>query len=251
MTLNRLCILIGSVIAAILPGAAQTDRNYVLAGTVVNARTGEPIPRALVELMSFTALGSGQRAASTRPAPASTFTDATGAFQFSGLAGGNYRLSTRKPQFTEVTDNSREQSMITLDKSREDVHLRLSPLGAIEGKVVDQDGEPVRGVNIVAVTRAVQDGRRLSRFSRSVSTDDRGIYRMWNLAPGKYYIKAAEPIQQHLRACGQPRHNDQSDRRLRTEIPGRRAQHRDRGTGQYRTRGRSPGRLKNHDGARL
>ncbi len=64
----------------------------------------------------------------------------------------------------EVHDQTADVQFFTLENSREGVRLRLSPLGVIEGKVVDQDGEPVGGVNIVAVTRAVQDGRRVERF---------------------------------------------------------------------------------------
>ncbi len=180
------------MIAAAPLNAEQSDSQYVLAGTVVNARTGEPIQRALVELTSFHAASlEGRRTDGVRAAQISTFTDAAGAFRFPSLAPGNYRLAARKPQFVEVADDSGEQSMITLDKSRESLRVRLAPLGVIAGKVVDQDGEPVRGVNIVAMTRTVQDGMRLNRFSRSVSTDDRGLYRLWNLTPGKYYVKAA------------------------------------------------------------
>lgn len=188
---NPVGVLLGCMLATSLVGAEQADSNYVLAGTVVNARTGEPIARALVELTQFPDQLSGQQAALAPPAQSATFTDAAGAFRFSGLKAGRYQLSTRKPQFVEVRDDTAREPFFTLDKPHEDVRLSLSPLGVIEGKVVDQDGEPVRGVNIVAVTRAVQDGTRVSRFSRSVSTDDRGLYRLWNLAPGKYYVKAA------------------------------------------------------------
>ena len=95
--------------------------------------------------------------------PSAVFTDAGGAFRIPALAPGSYRISARKPQFTEVSDGPAE--VLTLHESREDVHLQLSPLGVIEGKVVDQDGQPVRGVNIVFLYRTVEDGRRVVKFS--------------------------------------------------------------------------------------
>jgi len=57
--------------------------------------------------------------------------------------------------------------------------------------VVDQDGEPLRGVNIVALQVQIEDGIKYTNSVRSVATDDRGMYRMWNLNPGEYFLKAA------------------------------------------------------------
>jgi hypothetical protein len=188
---KRFFFLFGCAIVASLVWAEQPDSGYVLAGTVVNSSTGEPVARALVELRSFPNPATARVGAPAQPTSLGTFSDAAGTFRFSGLSSANYRISVRKPEFLEVRDDTNSQQFFALDKSREDVRLRLSPLGVIEGKVVDQDGQPVRGVNIVAVTRPVQDGKRVSKFSRSVSTDDRGIYRLWNLAPAKYYVKAA------------------------------------------------------------
>ena len=174
---------------AVLCGQSP-EAAYTIAGTVINVRTGQPISRALVELIAFPDPAAVRQDHLEAPAPAATFSDAGGAFKFPGLAPGRYQISARKPEFTPLQEEAAPR-FFTLDKSREDLQLRLSPLGVIEGKVVDQDGEPVRGVNIIAVTRPIVDGRRLSRFSRSVSTDDRGLYRLWNLAPESYYIKAS------------------------------------------------------------
>jgi hypothetical protein len=67
----------------------------------------------------------------------------------------------------------------------------LQPLGKIAGKVTDSDGDPVPGVSVRALHAILQDGRRSFKEDRSVSTDDRGQYRLWNLQPGEYYIAAA------------------------------------------------------------
>ncbi len=152
--------------------------------------TGEPLARARVQAMSIPEFREGM----TKPAEPRIFTamtDAGGAFRFPALDPGNYVFTARKPEFVEEQKNPGQQSFTELRQSREDLRLRLSPLGVIEGKVIDQDGEPLRGINIVAVTTAVEDGLRVPKFSRSVSTDDRGLYRLWNLTPAKYYVKAA------------------------------------------------------------
>ena len=69
--------------------------------------------------------------------------------------------------------------------------LSISPLAKIHGKVTDIDGEPVSGVSVRALHSEIQDGRRIFRQDRSVTTDDQGEYRMWNFEPGDYYIVAA------------------------------------------------------------
>jgi hypothetical protein len=80
---------------------------------------------------------------------------------------------------------------VELTASKENVQLKLAPLGVITGKVTDQNGQPLRAVNVIALTLQTEDGLRHTKSSRNVSTDDRGMFRMWNLQPGRYYIKAA------------------------------------------------------------
>jgi len=73
----------------------------------------------------------------------------------------------------------------------ENLRIQLSPLGVITGRVVDQDGVPLRYVNIYALSTRIQNGLAVTHNDRSVTTDDRGMYRLWNLSPGKYVIKAS------------------------------------------------------------
>jgi hypothetical protein len=46
-------------------------------------------------------------------------------------------------------------------------------------------------VNIQALESRLRDGRRVISKPRSVATDDRGQYRLWNLSAGNYFVKAA------------------------------------------------------------
>ena len=159
------------------------DGQLSLGGTVINSVTGEPVKRALVQIF-------GQRGVEpTQPFTASAFTDSEGAFRFTGLTAGAYSISARKPQFAQF-DIGRS-GRIKLAASIGDVKLGLSPLGVITGKVVDQSGQPLLDVNIVALSVRADEGLRQTSTELSVSTDDRGIYRLWGLRPGKHYLKAA------------------------------------------------------------
>ena len=170
-----LCLLLG---AAVCRCPAQSDTTYTIAGQVLNAVTGVPIPRALVVL-------NGPQHSAVQG-----LTDAAGNFRFNALKEGRYSARAVKPQFQAQT--RRPPSMqITVGPSQENVEIRLTPLGSIEGTVLDPDGLPLQGVDIVAISSRIEDGRKEQSKDRSVATDDRGHYRLWSLPPGELYLKAA------------------------------------------------------------
>ena len=168
-----------------LPALAQQDGPLSLGGVVVNEATGEPLPRALVTMMHF-----GEPEVKVKQWRA--FTDSNGRFHFSGLTAGQYSITPQKTEFTITRDaKTKDEYSVNLTASTESLRVDLSPLGVITGKLVDQDGLPAPGVNVVALSMQVQDGLAQITSNRNVGTDDRGVYRLWNLTPGKYYIKVA------------------------------------------------------------
>lgn len=187
------CVFVCSFAQTTEPG------QFTLAGTVVNSKTGEPLRRARVSITGVRSNrpGVGAAAADRLSAPdppliKSALTDTGGAFRFTALPGGNYFIHASKPEFSN--QDSEEQTgsaSLLLEENKQNVTLRLSPLGVIEGKVVDQNNLPVRGANIVLLSQQVVAGFRETVVSRNVSTDDRGMFRLWNVQPGRYFLKAA------------------------------------------------------------
>jgi protocatechuate 3,4-dioxygenase beta subunit len=166
--------------------AQQEDARYSLNGTVINQKTGEPVKRAMVRLSCHgnPGIATSQR----RPnAVLSAMADDSGRFVFRALPRGSCSVNAEKPGFRLAPGGEQ----IEFPGAVENLAVPLSPLASVTGKVTDQDGLPVRGVTVFALASEVQDGFRQSRMSRTITTDDRGVYRMWNFAPGKYYIKAA------------------------------------------------------------
>ncbi len=178
-----------------LSSLAQQTGDFSITGVVVNAQTGEPVKYALVTLVGFHEFDASQPRdllKAQRPVQKTAQAGPAGEFQFNGLAKAHYTLTARKPGFgAESTAKEIRLSQIDPTDSVAGVQLRLAPLGIIEGKVLDQNDEPLRGVNIIALQVQIVDGLRDSNSTRSVATDDRGLYRLWNLTPGQYYIKAA------------------------------------------------------------
>ena len=81
--------------------------------------------------------------------------------------------------------------MVTLAAGdrKEDLKLKLTPTGAITGRILDAEGEPIPGADVRA------EG---PRGSYQASSDEQGRYRIGGLNPGKYRIRAA-PKRQPLR----------------------------------------------------
>ncbi len=166
-----------------LPAVAQQDGQLSLGGTVINAKTGAPLPRALVNLMHF---GDPK----LHVQQWNGFTDSAGRFLFPGLPAGQYSITPRKPEFTSQSDMPGEYS-VDLTASTQSVRVKLWPLGVITGKIVDQDGLPALGVIVNVLSTQIQGGLLQAISDQNVTTDDRGVYRLWNLQPGRYYIKVA------------------------------------------------------------
>jgi len=184
-----------------IPLFAQNQGEFTLSGNVVNSVTGEPIRNVQVTLTRVfdrlemrgnlrIALGGPQN-----EPPKTAFAGPSGEFQFTGLTAGTYSLTGSKPGFTplfRMGDSSAPRS-ITLSASMNGVQLKLAPKPAIEGKVVDQFGEPIPHSIINVYQVSVNEGARRIQPVMNAETNDRGIYRAHDLTPGKYMLCAMGP----------------------------------------------------------
>jgi hypothetical protein len=81
--------------------------------------------------------------------------------------------------------------------------FRLMAAAVITGHIADEDSEPLANVQVIALRKPDEDeaegdlvGRRQDELdpAGSARTDDRGIYRIFGLSPGQYYLRAAESM---------------------------------------------------------
>lgn len=179
----RRIILFWSLSANLLLfGQSSSAEKFTLSGSVVNSVTGEPVKRALLTLSP---LHPGQEPTPQGHVPIQVFSDPGGAFSFNGLSAGRYRIFAQKPQYRQ----NQETGTIELGPSRASVEVKLEPLATLEGTVLDTAGAPIRGASVQLIQASVMVGRRSYRVDRSVSTDDSGHYRLWNLLPGSYFVR--------------------------------------------------------------
>ena len=74
-----------------------------------------------------------------------------------------------------------------------DVRVPLWRPGAIGGVLRDERGEPVVGVQVAAIGVLRFAGRDRLAGGPVTLTDDRGAYRLANLPPGRYQLRALNP----------------------------------------------------------
>jgi hypothetical protein len=130
-----------------------------------------------------------------------TTTDATGAFAFTSVGPASYRLTFAARGYVQQTygqknpDGAGTPVEIRAGEVVSGLILRLTPFGSVEGRVRDSNGNPAAGAPIELV-RATYDGEGKKIFSpvSSVDTDDRGIYRIFWITPGRYYLRAGGRI---------------------------------------------------------
>jgi protocatechuate 3,4-dioxygenase beta subunit len=72
-----------------------------------------------------------------------------------------------------------------------DVEIKFRPAGAITGRVLNEDGEPMANVTVQAMRYAYIGGKRRLNPEGQAQTNDLGEYRIFNLLPKKYYVRAS------------------------------------------------------------
>jgi hypothetical protein len=172
---------------ALLAAACRAQDEASIAGVVSDALTGSPVAGAQVQLRS---LSSGRRLI--------YITGPSGAFQFANLPGGPYGLLAEHEAYTHGKGRARAveyQARVELlpRAQRTDVRIGLSPLGAVSGRIADEDGDGIEACSVALVERRFALGRPMLTNAARATTDDRGRYRMARVEPGVYGVLVTCP----------------------------------------------------------
>lgn len=80
--------------------------------------------------------------------------------------------------------------------------VRLTRTGQITGTVTDEAGNPMYGALVEALApRRVAGQPGMARMAEVARTDDRGNYRLYDLAPGTYVVSALVQNEEGMRAA--------------------------------------------------
>jgi hypothetical protein len=146
-----------------------------VSGTVVDEKSGEGIAKALLIVRRDQEGGVGQ------------FTGPDGKFTLHDLEPGTYTISVERDRYVAARGQSQTVS-VQAGQTTLDVKLKLQHTGTLSGRIVGGDGEPVSGVNVVA--SPARQAKGVLRRSWSAATNDRGEYRIFDIAPGEYRVSA-------------------------------------------------------------
>jgi protocatechuate 3,4-dioxygenase beta subunit len=174
-----------------LSAAAQTVPDQkapaTLEGRVIHSATSEAVRKARVTLESTAEQHDSALVATT---------DDAGYFQFANVAPGVYRLTAAKNGFLEGGyGRTKPQSGLTRLKVSagdrlQDLTLRLFPGGAISGRVLDADGDPVAGQEVMIWEKRLVPGDPAVSHGGDATTNEAGEYRVDGLFEGTYYVRA-------------------------------------------------------------
>jgi len=162
--------------APALAGAAK-NLSFTIAGVVVDAATGNPIPRAELTLQ-------------IRSDEVAVTADASGKFLFDHLEPGKYPLFARAPGYSSQGLNQHGSFFtgVAVGNGLDSEHIvfRLHPQAVVYGKVTDERGEAVRNASVWILSPTKDTSQR--SFTSHTQTNDLGEYRLAGLLPGKYVV---------------------------------------------------------------
>jgi len=200
-----------------------------ISGTVVTADTGRPIVNARVTVSGPVTLGPAATVTTPAPAqlPArgvgaagatgvaggagarggqvqvvlsssvsrTVMTDANGSFAFPKLPAGQFTVSVFQSQFLNFTYGQTRyggpgKAVTLTDGQQATLKVQLQRGGVITGMVIGPDGDPIRNAQVRTWRVDISSGFRRLQSTSGGQTDDRGIYRIFGVTPGEYFISA-------------------------------------------------------------
>lgn len=189
LVLTRSLSLLFVFFISLLLRALPSEAAVLVEGAVTNKLTGAPVKGAHV---IYTRIASGSDPAAS---PISRDTDLQGHFHLE-LGPGSYRLWVEREGFARQNYGSPVPegtgSILTVTSGQEfhDLAFRITPLGALSGRVFDQDGDPLQGVGIQVLRVSYSSGMRQLIPVAGASSNDRGEYRCYDLPADRYFVLA-------------------------------------------------------------
>lgn len=187
-----------TLLATLATAAAQQPRDKQrpttgtarITGVVVTAdREARPLRRTRVTIAGGSLVGSRM-----------TVTGDDGRFVLDGLPSGRYSVFASKEGYVGMGAGAERPGRIgsgveVRDGEAQNVRIALPRGAVITGVVTEPNGELATGVNVTVMTERFMPTtgeRRMTNLppQTAVVTDDRGIYRIFALPAGSYYVTA-------------------------------------------------------------
>jgi Carboxypeptidase regulatory-like domain len=174
--------------AAAAQQPSSTTQASHISGKVVDARSGRPLARCVVEI----------NPTDNRGQSLSVATGDDGRFDFGGLRLGKYALSAARRGYLTQSYQQHESFSTAIavgpETESENLLFNLTPQAIFYGTVIDEAAEPIRKAQVRLYEDRDLDGIRSTEQVQAVITDDLGMYEVPNIAPGNYFLSvSAQP----------------------------------------------------------
>jgi hypothetical protein len=187
------CALSNSIVLAsgLLSSSAHAAQNaegqgpaYRIAGIVVSAKGGAHLPQTRVFLTDVKNPKNTQ----------SVLTTDNGNFEFH-VSAGKYALRGAKRAYISANYNEHEQFSTAIvtgaGVDTENLVLQLAPTAILYGRVLDENGDPIRQATVTLWKEDHSSGvSRIQRFQNDAS-DDQGAYEFTPLDSGTYFLSVS------------------------------------------------------------
>lgn len=164
---------------------AQKQGTGVITGQIVVG--GKPAPGVVVAALPAE-FGPDRREL------ARATTDYDGNYRLMGLAVGRYSVTPLAPTMVGQSDNALMGSgrfvIVGEAETVEKIDFTLMRAGVITGRITDADGKPVIEERVQLTPADKTSAGRAAGFSNPLmyQTDDRGVYRLYGIPPGRYTL---------------------------------------------------------------
>ena len=190
---ERVLFWLGAIVLSLMMAANAFAQRATgsISGRVVS-EDGQPIPHAKVNI---TGVGGIKKIMAGRM---DVVTDEHGNFTADKLDPAPYSITATAPGYVLLPNEKvgGQFGAATLKYAHvgDSVTIRMLRGGVITGRVLNAAGEPVIGITVETTRVRDENGRpvneqmNLNSLEFGRQTDDRGVYRIYGLAPGSYVV---------------------------------------------------------------
>jgi len=150
-----------------------------ITGKVIS-QSGQPVTNATVYVLRLNS--------NSPPRPVPVGSDGT--FQAAGLEPGVFSVSATAPAYVPTAQDD-SGNPVPVYRIGDSVTITMVRGGVINGTVAESDSEPVVAIRVRAIMIRDANGQQaVNALAIERQTDDRGVYRLYGLAPGTYIVSA-------------------------------------------------------------